>query len=1545
MRKLFLLFFFLHAVTEGYSQVDMPTGGAVFGMPMLNWQDDKSRLNLNVSLNYSSGNGLKVNAIASNVGQGWDLEAGGVITRMQAGEPDDQKPRDGDGTPEDITRYPAGALYATVDVRQGCPGNMLRYPIYKDQNHLYKNYNITSEDKELDQFGFSFNGRSGIFILTKDGNGLLLGDATLKIWYTKDENAAAAANSRTTINSFFIQDENGLIYEFSVQERAKALKTKYCNQNQQAYLTQPNFQSGHMYFESSFDDNDPSNPQTIPLVNPWVTTSWYLKTITDPLTNRVVTFNYDISTITNSSAIALSYMANKNYTTITHTTSITQTPEYSSIIYPDGHKILFGYGANRFDNPGEKALASIDIQYNDRHLSEYLLTTSYFIRNRYGTPTSADQIQSARLCLLSVQRIGVDLRASEPPYRFDYYLGSSNPYDFVPPPFYYMKDIWGYYNGNLSLDAASPSGQPIDPTTNVFKLTPQQAKGLCYVNDADNNNLSDPNFIPRLYNVNANYAKNGLLKRIYYPSGGTLIYQYDQNKGTVGGQYRNVGGVHVTQTQITDGGFSNGCNNPLLTSYNYTSDLTNSQSSMYIMEAPRNSMTMENVYEAESKHAHYSFPATVTWDYNFKFPGILSRDQAVSLSGSQKFWLSFSKVMNVVGAVMDVIDIVNISLDATPAAVLAVALDVIGSVVGFVVGAFTDLSKDINELFFYNSDINGGNPLPMGFSRLQVVGGGGGDGSVVYNYTNPNESQFAVWQPTNPSMAMIQRYGNWEYGLAETITVYDKDNNIVKQTINDYNATKFAYEYRGPGHQLLYDALSCKCLIAQSQSWRHDDWTNANVANDPSTYTSSAINTLATVTGAGGKTAMLILPYEYYYGRMELLDQQESIYKPGDQTQKQTTSTSYQYNAVNFLPNVVTKILSNGDIMYKTMTYPSDFVSPGSDYSSQGILGTMMTNNMVCEPITTRNEYYHRTDQTNKNGLLSEKVTEYTQIVTGAIKPSRILEQRFNSPAATPQYYAGPGNANNPTYDQIGLFSYAANGGLIGIIDEGGRQATNIYDYNDKYVVASVINADAVLDMPAYTSFESNSLGGWQLTGSGTSTSGSAVTGDHYFPLSGGTFTAPLNIGKAYTVSFWSTSSSVTALGGSLVRSAPTINGYTYYEYLLPAGATTARVTGNGNIDELRLYPSNAKMRTSTYDVVMGKTASCDENNRVSSVTYDDLGRVQFVKDEYGNVLKMYEYSYADNNGAACLTTYTNNAITEQFVRQTCPSGYQGLPKTYTIAAGKYTSTISQAAADQQAQYELDQLGQAAADNQDGTTGCALLYYNTAVSQSFVDQNCSVGYAGNTYTYTVPANKYSSTISADDAQQQAIDDLNANGQSWANLQSNGCAVDNTSDWESTGVTTCLSNGHKELQFQDINPNSSTYNQLMLVDIGASSDCAVSIYAKITYINQSVDKTSNPEFQYTSADIKVSFYADAGLTQPYSVANLAVSWHYNQNCTQGSPSSSQVTTVTINGTSAILATNQLIKSLQVSDGQGGLPTDPYNCTYDFVLDLGNYIIAN
>ena len=93
--------------------------------------------------------------------------------------------------------------------------------------------------------------------------------------------------------------------------------------------------------------------------------------------------------------------------------------------------------------------------------------------------------------------------------------------------------------------------------------------------------------------------------------------------------------------------------------------------------------------------------------------------------------------------------------------------------------------------------------------------------------------------------------------------------------------------------------------------------------------------------------------------------------------------------------------------------------------------------------------------------------------------------------------------------------------------------------------------------------------------------------------------------------------------------SGPTISGWTYYEYNLPAGSSTVKITGNNcKIDELRLYPKKSTLITTAYDIGVGKTADCDINNRITYYEYDGLGRISKVLDERRNIIKTYEYHF-----------------------------------------------------------------------------------------------------------------------------------------------------------------------------------------------------------------------------------------------------------------------------------------------------------------------------
>lgn len=63
----------------------------------------------------------------------------------------------------------------------------------------------------------------------------------------------------------------------------------------------------------------------------------------------------------------------------------------------------------------------------------------------------------------------------------------------------------------------------------------------------------------------------------------------------------------------------------------------------------------------------------------------------------------------------------------------------------------------------------------------------------------------------------------------------------------------------------------------------------------------------------------------------------------------------------------------------------------------------------------------------------------------------------------------------------------------------------------------------------------------------------------------------------------------------------------------------------------------------------------------------------------------------------------------------------------------------------------------------------AVPYGNTLISKAFIRNTCPSGYAGGQVIYSVPANTYTSYISIDAANNLAQDDINENGQDYANL--------------------------------------------------------------------------------------------------------------------------------------------------------------------------------
>ena len=169
--------------------------------------------------------------------------------------------------------------------------------------------------------------------------------------------------------------------------------------------------------------------------------------------------------------------------------------------------------------------------------------------------------------------------------------------------------------------------------------------------------------------------------------------------------------------------------------------------------------------------------------------------------------------------------------------------------------------------------------------------------------------------------------------------------------------------------------------------------------------------------------------------------------------------------------------------------------------------------------------------------------------------------------------------------------------------------------------------------------------------------------------------------------------------------------------------------------------------------------------------------------------------------GTSTATTYYNIVESGTAAKNNCTTGSTGSTVTYTVAAGKYSSTISQADADNKAIADVTTNKQAYANANGTCTTAATTYYSTQESGTATKNDCTTGSTGSTVTYTVAAGKYTSTVSQVDADNKAIADVTTNKQAYANangtcmaatvyynVQESGTATKNTCGPGYTGST-------------------------------------------------------------------------------------------------------------------------------------------------------------
>ncbi len=468
-------------------------------------------------------------------------------------------------------------------------------------------------------------------------------------------------------------------------------------------------------------------------------------------------------------------------------------------------------------------------------------------------------------------------------------------------------------------------------------------------------------------------------------------------------------------------------------------------------------------------------------------------------------------------------------------------------------------------------------------------------------------------------------------------------------------------------------------------------------------------------TNAGTEYSEATAYYHYLYPYLE--SQMTDVRYDQNGQNPVTTVTNSNYETTHGLLRQKSFTDSKGQTLNTKYLYPFDVVPSPVD---QTVLVTkplsyMVNNNMIGSPLQVVNtKVINGSEQIVSASLTTFKginITPPSGTPQITIKPSYNYGLEFvQLPLASGlANYAVTYNGNNEqeqidsrfiqhtqfvNYDQRGnIAQFNANPA----ISTSPANTSYIWGYNRLFPVVEVKNA-AVTDV-FYDSFEE---------GDGNSTSGDAKSGYYSHTGSYSQQLTGLDNGN-YQLTYWQETAGVWVLQSSIV----TVSNSTY------------TISLSTQIDDVRFSPVNSLMTTYTYDRLIGLTSSTDAAGKSTYFNYDGFQRLANVEDKNKNIVKNYNYNYAQ-------ITYGNSVISQSFTCA-CSTNYDGTSVVYTVPAGKYTSN-NQNSADAQAQLDMTNNGQ----NYANTNGQCIQTFAFTLTNNTSD-GYQIAFIGgtinNTYTF------------------------------------------------------------------------------------------------------------------------------------------------------------------------------------------------------------------
>lgn len=1187
-------------------------------------------LDVPISISYHTG-GVKLKEEASWVGLGWALNAGGMISRTIMDEDD----------------FNMGVPYFTTAVPQ-LSGDMTNYhpsqpsidPVIgnnfvsffcnylanttsgnEDFTNAYAGISSGSRppyDMEPDQFSYNFPGHSGKFILTRAGGVVI----------QKQENIAISFQGTGTNVSFTITDDQGNKFYFAQTE-----------------TVQPSG-SGQVYVST-----------------------WLLTKIVTELQDSA-TFNYTPggASVSTQADINQTYAyagicTQGSHPLTTYQGGPNQYGEVSlqSIVFNNG-ELLFYSDNKRSDLFGGLKLDSVQLYsknaagiltYQKQHNFYYTYFNSVF-NPSYQSGT--DSLEYLRLKLDSVKEVSGGI--SIPPYSFTY--NSINP-GLGSAKHSFNTDHWGYYNGT--------SNTTFIPTMTLEFSPVNFGAGI----------------VPTIFtftggnrNPNLEFMEGFSLQQVNYPTGGYSVFNYQandydytsSNTGPSNFQYVTTvtmdSVINVVKHGTTSGTIDLTYLFPQLPAGITTTNLTANVAFTY-----QNNYTTGNFpYSNTSNKIYFNFSGGST------SPISLHQDISGANCTSGTPVCSATIPLSIIN-----LGVYNWSAYIDP------SIDTVNTYSQTHISFQYQVTQQNYNLLNNSSFIS-----PAGGLRIQNIinynsnGVATSEKTYTYGYSQdklgtgtPQQYSYGklMSYPSYARYAIVSAYAAGEYYWCAALSLFSSSNSqltsviqgnivgysqVIEQSVDpntgqDIGKTIYSYfnspdtviyqqGFTFPGCPNIGNSLNGLLLskaeyadydgnyqkVRETDNYYHT--VNRVIYNTPRYQylpQTSAVYPVDCTIGTGVINVVFASFYPSIKSERVLFDSTYSYSYDQNTPSNYVLSVNRNYydNPVHYQVTRQNTIDSKGDTLVTKIKYPQDFIPSGKPTTGNTILDTMIGRNMVSETIEKQDSLYY---PGSSSGYVTGAQLSLYRMLAGnknTVIPDKVFKLDIQSPITNFQPFSFTNNTtsmDSRNRQMISFDQYDAFDNIQQYTTTDQNPVTIIWDYVNRFPIAQVKNA-ALADVAA-TSFEADGQGGW--TFSGVPVSGTyAPTGNMYYALSSGAISKTgLTSTTTYIVSYWSsTGSGYSVSGSSSVKQGKTINGWTYFEHTV-TGISSITVTGTGNIDELRLYPSTAQMTTYTYSSLVGMTTSCDADNRVTYYYYDGFGRLKWVKDQDGNIIKTYQYHY-----------------------------------------------------------------------------------------------------------------------------------------------------------------------------------------------------------------------------------------------------------------------------------------------------------------------------